>query len=199
MQKTIKVIIILVLLISTGIITYANFNEGKEPPKLDIETNVPLLINGYNGVDEEIPEKLFNLITPEEIIIRKYTRDDREINLAVVVSEDKEDLHAPEVCYKLQGFEFREEVPVLILPGCEISKVNTVRESKPYIFHFYYTDTEKVFKSRTAFWTSYMMDKLMNRPRKKYALVLAYTDSSNQEDLVQFSRAITTYSLKGSE
>jgi len=195
MQKYNK-IIILILLILACIVTNLSFNSGIKPEKVNIDKKVPLVINGYKGNDEKIPDRLFDLISPEEIILRKYQKDNKEINLAIVVSENKEDLHAPEVCYKLQGFQFKEEENIFISTGCEISKVNTIKENKPYIFHFYYTDMEKVFKSRSDFWFSYMMDKLLNKPIKKYALVLAYTDFSNQEDLTHFSKAVITYSLR---
>ena len=198
MHKTHK-IIILILLIFTFVLTNVNFNKGNIVPKMNIEQKVPLVINGYGGINEEVPEKLYKMISPEEIILRRYKKGDKEINLAVVVSEDKEDLHAPEVCYKLQGFQFKEEENIFISTGCEISKVNTIKENKPYIFHFYYPDMEKVFKSRSDFWFSYMMDKLLNKPAKKYALILAYTDFSNQEDLTHFSKTVVTYSLRAKD
>jgi hypothetical protein len=199
MQNKIKVFI-LILLILTAFVTNYNFADNVEPPKVNIKDRIPLSILDYTGTEEEIPEKVFNIIKPEEISIRSYKKADgdneKQINLALVVSEDKENLHAPEVCYKLQGFEFKKETGFRLSECCKVTRVDTIRQDKPYIFHFYYTDMERVYTTRTEFMTNIMINKVLNKPRKKYALVLAFTEDSNEDDLKDFSKAVNDLILK---
>lgn len=199
MQNRIKVFI-LILLILTAFVTNYNFADNIEPPKVNIKDRIPLSIAGYTGTEEEIPEKVFNLIKPEEISIRSYKKTDgdkeKHISLALVVSEDKDNLHAPEVCYKLQGFEFKKETDFKLNECCKVTRVDTIRQDKPYIFHFYYTDMEQVYTTRTEFMTHIMINKVLNKPRKKYALVLAFTEDANEDDLTEFSKAVNDLILK---
>ena len=196
MQNKIK-IIIFVLLIFTYIITNLKFNNvTNEPVKINIKDKIPYIINDYQGIDQEIPEKLYKIISPEEIILRTYKKGDKEINLAVVISDNKEDIHAPEVCYKLQGFDFQKEETVSIFNGCEISKVLTIKNDKPYIFYFWYTDMENVYKNRIEFMINLIINKLLNKTEKKYALVISFTETSNNEDIKVYVEKINQYILQ---
>ncbi len=184
-------VIILVLIVFTYIMTNFSFgNAAEEEIKVNIKDKIPYLVNGYEAEDLEIPEKLFNIISPEEILMRVYKKNDKEINLAIVISDSRDDLHAPEVCYRLQGFEFGPEESEIISNGCEISKIMTRREDKAYVFHFWYTDMKKVYKNRFEFLKNISIDKLLNKNRKKYALVIVFTDGANIEDLKSYSEEI---------
>ena len=193
MQNKTK-IIILILLIFTYVIT--NFSLGSsnvEPAKVNIQDKIPYIISGYHGKEQEIPEKVFSIIQPEEIMIRSYKKGNQEINLAVVVSENKEDLHAPEICYKLQGFQFNKSEGISISNGCRLTQVDTIKDDKPYIFHFYYTDMEKVYTNRAEFMTNIILSKILNKPRKKYALITSFTNADNNDDLKIFSEKINEH------
>jgi hypothetical protein len=41
-----------------------------------------------------------------------------------------------------------------------------------------------------------MINKIINKPRKKYAMVLAFTEKSNEGDLTEFSKADNNLILK---
>lgn len=195
MKIKINMIIILLLLIVTTVVTNMSFGSNAAPPKVNIKDRIPLAVNGYEAEEGEIPEKVYSLINPEEIIMRAYKSGDNVINLAAVVSENRDNLHAPEICYKLQGFQFKQEKPFMLNGCCKISKVDTIRQDKPYIFHFYYTDMEKVYTNRTDFVKNLVISKIMNEPRKKYALVIAFSEVSNEADLVEFSEKVVNMVL----
>lgn len=196
MQNMTK-IVISILLITAFVATNLNFTSPEaRSEKVNIKQKLSLFINGYEGEELEVPEGVFEIITPDEIIMRIYKKGkEKEINLAVVVSDDREDLHAPEVCYKLQGFQFQEEQREFISSGCEISRVLARREDKPYVFHFWYTDLEVVYKNRFEFIKNMVIDKLMNR-HKNYALVIGFTRDENIEDLKKFSLEVNDQILR---
>ncbi len=190
-------IIIFILLVLTYVFTNFSFGgKNGEEIKVNIKDRIPLEINAYIGKEQEIPEKVFNHINPEEILMRKYKKDGREINLAVVISDDRDDLHAPEVCYKLQGFVFEEEKDEEISSGCKITKIFTNREEKPYIFHVWYTDMETVYKNRLELIKNIVLHKIKGETGKKYGLVIAFTEESNVEQLKLFSREVNNFILK---
>lgn len=196
MQNKTKIFILLLLIIAF-VITNLSFNKKDTGNiKINVKDKIPLEIYGYIGEEQEIPEKLFNIINPEEILMRKYKKNDREINLAVVVSNNRDDLHAPEVCYKLQGFDFQQEEDLILSTGCKISKIYTEREKEPYIFHFWYTDTENVYKNRFEFVKNVVIDRLMNKTGKKYVLVIIFTEEANISDLKPYSDKINSFLLQ---
>ncbi|MFH1860540.1 MAG: exosortase C-terminal domain/associated protein EpsI, partial [bacterium] len=84
------------------------------PPKVHKDFNlagIPLQIGDWVGQDLEIPEREYNMLSPDDLLMRQYVNPKGEtILLYVIVSvENRETFHPPELCYDGAGSQLFEE------------------------------------------------------------------------------------------
>lgn len=72
---------------------------------------IPLQIGDWKGEDIEVPKRAYDMLSPDDLLMRQYTNPKGEsVLLYVVVSvENRETFHPPELCYDGAGSQFFEE------------------------------------------------------------------------------------------
>ncbi|PKP52255.1 MAG: EpsI family protein [Candidatus Altiarchaeales archaeon HGW-Altiarchaeales-3] len=84
------------------------------PPKVNHNFNLarmPLQIGDWSGQDIKISERDYNMLSPDDLLMRQYINSNGEsILLYIVVSvENREAFHPPELCYDGAGSQLFEE------------------------------------------------------------------------------------------
>ncbi len=84
------------------------------PPKVHKNFNlagIPLEIGDWTGQNIEIPKRDYDMLSPDDLLMRQYTNTKGEsMLLYVVVSVDnREAFHPPELCYDGAGSQLFEE------------------------------------------------------------------------------------------
>ncbi|MFH1097170.1 MAG: exosortase C-terminal domain/associated protein EpsI [Candidatus Desantisbacteria bacterium] len=102
-----QVIILLVILLP--IVILLSF-----PPKVHHDFNLagmPLQIGDWIGQDIKMSERDYNMLSPDDLLMRQYINSKGEsILLYIVVSvENRETFHPPELCYNGAGSQLFEE------------------------------------------------------------------------------------------
>ena len=185
-------IIIILIFIFAFIIANADFTKNTtnsfsgKPPFL-----LPQNINGWVGQNLKIAEKshIFEIMSPKDLILRIYKKSnfDDEINLALVLADNKKKIHDPQICYKLQGFKFIDTKKIKLAPDLPVNFIKTKRKNKEYLFIYWYTDLNNNFATRTEFWSEIIFKKLTGKPIKTYGIVILYTPVENTENLKKFA------------
>ncbi len=152
----------------------------------------PENINNYLGIDVKLEKNspVYSEILKENLVLRTYKLNDNEINLALVLANNKKSVHDPQVCYVLQGFNFLEKSKKQIAQNLNINTIKANKRNKEYSFIYWYTDLDKTFTSRVNFWESIILKKLMNKPIKSYGCIILYSDKENKKDLELFALKI---------
>ncbi|MBI4707315.1 MAG: EpsI family protein [Candidatus Omnitrophica bacterium] len=84
------------------------------PSKVNKDFNlaaIPLKIGDWVGQDIEVPQREYDMLSPDDLLMRQYTNPKGEsILLYIVVSiENREAFHPPELCYDGAGSQLFEE------------------------------------------------------------------------------------------
>lgn len=182
----------------------ANFdlNQEKVPCTKFIAKNLPLNINGAKGQNITFKETsgIFDIMSPDDFVLRIYkdSKKTEEINLALILADDKKKIHDPKLCYKLQGFEFINTKFKQLMPGLCPSYIKTIKEGKEYIFMYWYTDLDKNYATRAEFWREIIFKKIFGKTTNTYGIVILYTPVENSKNLEKFAIEVNKILLKSS-
>lgn len=184
---------IILIVIIGFIFIISNFNSGKNNSvKLGfVPGKFPKSINGWVGQDFKFEEKsgIFEIISPENFILRTYEKKNNanKINTALILADNKKEIHDPRLCYNLQGFKFLDTKIKQLAPNLNLSYIKTKKADKEYLFIYWYTDLEKNYATRAEFWREIILKKIFGKPVKAYGIVILYTPAKNKENLENFA------------
>jgi len=103
------------------------------------------------------------------------------------LADNKKKIHDPQICYKLQGFEFLNTKKIKLTPDLAANFIRTKKENKEYLFIYWYTDLDANYATRTEFWSKIIFKKIFGKPIKTYGIVILYTPIENEENLKKFA------------
>lgn len=188
-NNIIKVIII--FLLSIGIIA-ANFKSLNENSELNINLAhfFPINIASWQGADQLVPDKVFNALSANELLIRNYINNKTKIYLAIVISDQISHVHDPEICYKLQGFAFKESKNTALSEFTSVMERDALYKNERYKFIYWYTNLDSTFNNRVSFFFNYFWRKFTGQPIKAHGIVILYAKEENYSDLMQFAKNI---------
>jgi hypothetical protein len=197
-------LVIFVLLFGLFIVNNRNDFLPKDV-SVDVKKIIPAEIANRLGKDLYVDKKVYSRIFPNELVVRKYESKAGKgsIYLTVVISNDRSHIHDPEVCYKLQGFDFSAKKIVRLSSGMRVCSLSAVKENEKYSFIYWYTNTERQFDSRLSFFLDHFWNKCINKPVLLSGIIILYSDSDNYFELAEFSdklrvimdKNINTYSF----
>jgi len=153
----------------------------------------PKNINGWVGQNLKLEKNsgIFKIMSPEDLILRVYKKtNNNDIKMALVLADDKKKIHDPQICYKLQGFEFLDTKKIKLAPDLAVNFIKTKRVGKEYLFIYWYTDLEANYTTRVEFWSAIILKKITGKPIKTYGIVILYTPVKNVENLKKFALEI---------
>lgn len=176
-----KIITITILLAS---FIFANFNMNKEIYSLpDVKTIVPLTIKEWQGKNLNPGNAVFEFMEDYELLLRLYEnkKTPETISVAVVLTDKREHIHDPEVCYRGQGIYVQSEENLSISPDINLKVLKGKRNEQPYNVIYWYSDLEKTYSERTFFMKNVVTSKFLGRPVKGYALIVLLVPGEIQE------------------
>lgn len=195
-QANNNVIVIIIVLIA---FIFANVDFNRNTDSLHsrfIAGKFPENVNGWLGYDHEFNKTsgIFKILSREDFILRVYKKEgEKNINLALILADNKSKVHDPQVCYKLQGFEFFDEKRTKLSSNLIANCIKTKKEGREYLFIYWYTDLDKNYTTREEFWREIAFKKIFGKPIKSYGIVILYTPVENTEDLTKFAIKINKY------
>ena len=183
-------LLIILIIIFTFIIANADLKQNTAS-NFSVTKKFPPNINGWVGQNLKIKEKshLFKVMSPKDLILKVYKKSNikNQINMALVLADNKKKIHDPQICYKLQGFEFLDTNKIKLAPDLNVNFIKTKKANKEYLFIYWYTDLEANYTTRTEFWCEIIFKKLTGKPIKTYGIVILYTPVENTENLKKFA------------
>lgn len=190
----IKISVVVILILS---IIWAHLNINKTfSQTVNVPKVIPFSLDKWHGQNLNFDKSVYSRILPDELIVRQYKNQiGRKVYLAVVVSKDRSHIHDPEVCYKLQGFNFDSKKTMQLSNGKKIAYLTASANDGKYIFLYWYVYKNKVFNNRLVFFLNYFKDKLIGDSDNNLGLVVIYTDSKNYAELKNFVKFFNLYSL----
>lgn len=184
-----KKIILIVIILFTFILANVDFGKKIASSYSDAK-RFPKNINGWTGQNHEFNKTsgIFNIMSQEDFILRVYKKTGKkDINMALVLADNKNKVHDPQICYKLQGFEFLKAKNIKLSPELNANFIKTRKERKEYLFIYWYTDLDKNYSTRTEFWREIIFRRIAGKPIKAYGIVILYTPVENTKDLKKFA------------
>jgi len=186
-------IFIILIIIFTFLITNADFTKNTAS-NFSITKKFPKSINGWveQNLKLEKTSEIFKVMSPEDLILRVYKNKNsrNDINLALILTDDKKKVHDPQICYKLQGFEFLDTKNIKLTPNLNVNFIKIKKAKKEYLFIYWYTDLDANYTTRTEFWREIIFKKIMGKPIKAYGIVILYTPIENTANLKKFALKI---------
>jgi len=180
----------ILIIIFTFIIANANFTKNIAS-NFSVTKRFPKNINGWVGQNLDINKtnKVFKVMSPEDLVLRVYKKSNgkNKINMALILADNKKKIHDPQICYKLQGFEFLDTEKIKLSPDLTANFIKTKKANKEYLFIYWYTDLEATYATRSEFWREIVFKKLTGKPIKAYGIVILYTPVENTENLKNFA------------
>lgn len=194
-----KKIAVVLFIIFTFIISNINLQQNIAS-NFSITKRFPKNINGWIGQNLKIEEEsnLFKVISSDDIILKFYKKSNckNEINMALILADNKKKVHDPQICYKLQGFEFLNAKKIKLSPDLKVNFIETKKAAKKYLFIYWYTDLDDTYATRAEFWSEIIYKKIFNKPIKTYGIVILYTPIENTENLKKFALEVNKILFK---
>lgn len=183
-----KFFVIIILLITIGLANFKFHNNISKLPK--INDIFPKNLGDWKSQDLIAADNVYKMIPKDQLLFRKYinTKNNEKINLSIVLTNERETIHDPQICYRAQGIEMTNQKVIEITP--QKSKVHYVyglKLNKPYTIIYWYTNLKKTFPNRAEFMKNIAFSKFWNKPLDAFALVIVMAPSSIEKDVIDFS------------
>ncbi|MFH1777555.1 MAG: exosortase C-terminal domain/associated protein EpsI [Candidatus Omnitrophota bacterium] len=166
-RREVRFIIVVIILAITSIVI--NIVRTPVPVMGNRLDKMPMAINGWQGVDVLIEERVYEILQTRNVLIRDYAniKDQRKINVQIVYSPDNRKVaHPPEVCMIGSGSEIVEkEITNFEISGRRIEANKLVLShgsSKSIMLYFYLTGN-----TLTANYYKQQMKIVINKLRGK--------------------------------
>ena len=181
-------IIILFLLVLAAFL--ANFGLNKNPVlKHKINIIFPYKFYGWDGTDSKADNAVYKVLDPNELLLRSYRQGDRQISLSIVLTNKRDHIHDPQICYRGQGIDMKEQKPVMY-KDIKAIFVNGKKRQRDYKVIYWYTTIDKTYSSRSQFMKEVITSIIMGRPIPEYALVIVSGIDIDEQELSEFAEKV---------
>ena len=157
----------------------------------DINEVFPKKITTWESEEVTIDKSVYNFLEKEEILLRTYTntKTSQKLSLAIVITDKRDHIHDPEICYRGQGISMDSEKTINIDKKLKARLVKGQKSEKPYNIIYWYTDFSETYAKRVTFMKNITKAKLFNTPLKGFALIVIIApDEGNKEEIKTFSQ-----------
>lgn len=177
-----KILVIVVLLIAFALSGFGINNI--KPLKHKVNDVFPVSLNGWEGKNVKINESVYKMLDKEELLIRNYknVKTGQELNLAIVLTNKRDHIHDPQICYRGQGISMDREVSLKLNEKDTVIKVLGSKHKKPYNIIYWYTDLNKTYSHRLDFMKQIILFKIFSKPANEFALVVITAPETNGGD-----------------
>jgi EpsI family protein len=108
-QKSYGKVLLLLVIVFPVVVVLAR------PPKVYDRfnlTDIPLQIGDWTGKDLKVSERAYNMLSPDDLLMRQYVNSKGEVILLYVVvsMENREAFHPPELCYDGAGAQIYDKI-----------------------------------------------------------------------------------------
>lgn len=201
--RSIRYTILLIVLAALTVYTYLlRFGpvEEPEPPMLD---NVPKVIEGYLGTDEQIEPEFLEILGADATMFRSYRNSDGQAVWLFIgyfkSQQENSQIHSPKHCYPGAGWNLAEEGDTELLLGDDtISGKHLVLsdgEKKQVVLYWFNTYSGTINDEFALKWHQ-MKNSLLRKPQSAAfirfsAMVNAVeAEDATRENLVKFAESI---------
>ena len=190
-------IIILLILISSVLL--ANFHVNKNSLKTpDINKSFPLKINNMIGTDYKASKGVYEMIPADKMLLRIYQNEktDYKATLAIVLTDKREHIHDPNICYQEQGFTFGKRELANLAKGRQITYIPANKEKIKVDIYYWYTDLVDTYPFRKDFMKHGTYSKFFDKPFKGYGLVILISPNEYHKETFEFIKKIDSILTK---
>lgn len=189
-------IIVLIFLLSSLVIANLHFNNHKNKLIL-INQAFPYKISNWEGKDIKSAKSIYEMIDKEEFLFREYhnTANNQKVILAIVLTNKRDHIHDPEVCYRGQGISMENEKPLKIDPAFVANYVYGATVKENYNMLYWYTDLENSYSNRAIFMKDIAKILFFDKPSNGFGLVvlLGTEKETKRKDLSLLAEDINNY------
>ena len=191
-----KIIIFLILISS---IILGNFHFNKNNISLpEINKIFPHKINKLTSIDYKASQDVYDMIPADKMLLRIYrnsiTKD--EISLAIVLTDKREHIHDPDICYHEQGFSFGKKEISNLSTGRQIVYIPALKDNKKFDIFYWYTDLNATYPYKADFLKHAAYARFFDKPFKGYGLVIVISSHENYTETAKFNKIIDTILTK---
>jgi len=182
-----KFIVIILLLAA---ISFVNFKFNHISPKLPLINKVfPQKLGDWQGENLIAADNVYKMIPKDQLLMRLYknTKNQKVINLSIVLTDERETIHDPQICYRGQGFDMTKQKVISLTQKNKVHYVYAIKNKEPYTIIYWYTDLKQTFPERVGFMSDITLSKFWNRPLKGFGLVIITAPRSIEQDVIHFA------------
>lgn len=187
-------LIVLTVLLTAFLLVNLHFNGFKNQVS-QINKVFPYKIADWNGKDQKIDESVFTMLDKGEILMRLYknSKNNRNMSLAIVLTDKRDHIHDPEVCYRGQGIDMYKETIIPMSPQDKARLVFGKKNKNRYDIIYWYTDLKKNYASRVDFLKQVTISRFLDKPFNGYALIVIIAPEINGENktLIDFANKVS--------
>lgn len=184
--------IILIILLLAFILANLHFNNTNVSLPL-INSAFPYKIGNWEGKDIKANESVYDMLDKSELLLRMYQNKEsgQTATLAVVLTNKRDHIHDPEICYRGQGIAMNKETNLMLPPKNMVKYVFGKKKRIPYSIIYWYTDLNKTYTSRVNFMKHIAYTKFFDKPIAGFALVVIMSPKATKEnDLINFAKDV---------
>lgn len=190
-----KFIVIFILACAVIIANYHVRNIDVKTPL--INKTFPKQLEEWVGTDVKVAKSVFKLLNKNNLLFRNYknAKTDQQINLAIVLTEERSQIHDPEVCYRFQGIEMNKEENIVIDKDYVVKHVFGLKKKQPYDIIYWYTDLNNTFTGRVKFMKHITLSKFFDKPMNGFALIVIISPKSKDSKVYEFAEKVNKFML----
>ncbi len=184
-------IIVLVILITALFLTGTPFKKKQEA--VLINEIFPYELSSWHGEDIEPDEAVYGFLDKEEFLFRLYKNKetDKYISLAIVLTQRRDHIHDPNICYNGQGISMDEQLDKILDDSLNVKFINGQKNAKPYYITYWYTDFENSYVERAEFMKKITLSKFFNKSKYGFGIiVLTAMGEIKPEEITAFASEV---------
>ncbi len=182
-----KLTAIIILIVAICLVTFKFNNKKVELPL--INKVFPEKIGDWQGQDITAANNVYKMIPKDQLLFRKYknSKNNDTLSLSIVLTNERETIHDPQICYRGQGIEMTKQKVMSLSQKHNVHYVYGLKQEKPYTIVYWYTDLNKTFPDRVSFMKDITLSKFWDKSSKGFGLVIIMAPNSMEKDVLKFS------------
>jgi len=182
----------LIILIATFI--FANYNQSGDTKDLPaIRELIPMTIGKWQGKDLKVDKAVFEHLEENELLLRLYRNEeiDKTLSLAIVLTDRRDHIHDPEICYRGQGIFINDEKTMNLDKNMSLKVLKGNRRGQSCDVIYWYSDLNRTYSERAVFMKDIVISKFIGKKTKGYALaVIVAPEKIKEAELKSFTAKI---------